>query len=205
MFQGGLYLFPLHSLLYWRPWSPSTGLWWAWNSRILSFTPKCILLFTALYACYDFFANFRCYLRYDIHLQQAFVHNHTFNPAHWQTKVYEAVSRDYDSRSSSTSLPSGSHAGAQSSFFRSDSVPKNSTSNASHSFSLPFTQHKCIFCGKAECHGHACSTVKTAYITFNTSTSIFMDSAGEQVCYCFNGARGCKVSKSDYGRQHLCI
>ncbi|KAG1721321.1 hypothetical protein EDD22DRAFT_761667, partial [Suillus occidentalis] len=53
--------------------------------------------FTSLYARYDFFANFRRYLRYDIRLRQAFVHDHSFNPAHWQTEVYEAVGRDFDS------------------------------------------------------------------------------------------------------------
>ncbi|KAG2336147.1 hypothetical protein BDR05DRAFT_971231, partial [Suillus weaverae] len=161
--------------------------------------------FTALYACYDFFANFRRYLRYDIRLRQAFVHDHTFNPAHWQTEVYEAVGRDFESRSSSASFLSGSRTGAQSSSFRSETAPKNSASNTSRPPSLPFTQHKCIFCGKPDCRGRACGTVKTAFVTFDAATSIFTTSSGEQVCYRFNGARGCKVSESDCGRRHLCI
>ncbi|KAG2740384.1 hypothetical protein P692DRAFT_20881257 [Suillus brevipes Sb2] len=161
--------------------------------------------FTSLYARYDFFANFRRYLRYDIRLRQAFVHDHSFNPAHWQTEVYEAVGRDFDSRVSSGSFPAGSRTGGQSASFRSDPAQKSSASSAARTSSQPFTQHKCIFCGRAECRGRACGTVKTAFVTFDSSTNIFTSSAGEQVCYKFNGARGCKSSESDCGRRHLCI
>ncbi|KAG2737886.1 hypothetical protein P692DRAFT_201812473 [Suillus brevipes Sb2] len=134
--------------------------------------------FTSLYARYDFFANFRRYLRYDIRLRQAFVHDHSFNPAHWQTEVYEAVGRDHDSRSASASFQSGSRASGHSASFRSDTAPKNSAPSAARTSSQPFVQHKCIFCGKPECRGRACGTVKTTFVTLDTSSNIFTTSSG---------------------------
>ncbi|KAG2157555.1 hypothetical protein DEU56DRAFT_906187 [Suillus clintonianus] len=97
------------------------------------------------------------YERYDFFLRQAFIHNHSFNPVHWQEEVWKAIVRDHESlAASSQPFPSGGRGGGSSSSFRSAStstaVSKPPSTPASRDSSQPVSAHRCIFCGKAGCH-----------------------------------------------------
>lgn len=72
------------------------------------------------------------------------------------------------------------------------------------SCSTSSSTHKCIFCGSPDCRSHACGLTQTNFIKHDSSSGLWSTAANEQVCFHFNGSRGCPKSESNCGRRHLC-
>ncbi|KAG1791074.1 uncharacterized protein HD556DRAFT_663696 [Suillus plorans] len=166
--------------------------------------------FSSLFARYDFFVNFPLYLKYDIHVRQSFMHNHTFTPSEWQEEVWRAIVQEHNTpalQPSFSSFPAMARNSATSSSFQNTSLlastPKVSAPTPFRASQAQPSSHKCIFCGKTECRSCACGTTCTSFVSLDSS-NVWTTSAGEQVCFRFNG-RGCSRAESDCGRRHLCI
>lgn len=157
--------------------------------------------FSNLFDRYHFYDNFALYLKYDICVRQAFIHDHSFNPAHWQEEVWRAILRESDSSVQHSSYQSTRSVGS-SSFWSSSLTSKSGGYASQHPPSQP-SNHKCIFCGKPGCCDHACGTTHTSFLSLDSTTNFWSSAAGEQVCFKFNG-RGCSNSESACGRRHLC-
>ncbi|KAG2119341.1 hypothetical protein DEU56DRAFT_709772, partial [Suillus clintonianus] len=153
----------------------------------------------------DFFVNFKHYLLYDIRVRQSFVHNQEFNPDDWQEEVWNAIGRERNISDFHGSLSQPVQPRASGSSFRGTTAPPRSSraSGSSSQLRPGPSNHKCIFCGSADCRARACGLTQTSFIK-RDSSGLWATAANEQVCFRYNGARGCPKSESECGRKHLC-
>ena len=165
--------------------------------------------FNSIYTRVDFFAKFHLYLAYDIRLRRCYVYDVSFNPATWQSAVWDQIVEDARTKhispqsSSSFQLPpttasSSSRAPPKqdSSFRPSPSFQRPANSNGALA---PRPRYRCIFCGSPLCINRACGTTATNFISLTNGT--WQTAAGEHVCFRWNG-RGC--TDASCARKHAC-
>ena len=163
--------------------------------------------FNLIYNRVDFFLKFHLYLAYDIRLHRRYVYDTSFNPASWQSAVWDQIIEDARTKHLSP-LPSSAPAASGLSVFSSFRSSTKGTGDLSFrpspstcpSLAPASRPHfRCIFCGVPSCINCACGTTTTGFMSLSNGT--WQTAQGEQICFRFNG-RGC--SEPSCPRKHLC-
>ena len=163
--------------------------------------------FNLIYDRVNFFLKFHLYLAYDIRLRRRYVYNTSFNPASWQSAVWDQIVKDARTKHLSPLPLSAPAASGSSAFFSFCSSTKGTGDLSFHP--SPSTRpslapascprFRCIFCGVPSCINHACGTTTIGFMSLSNST--WQTAQGEQICFHFN-RQGC--SEPSCPCKHLC-
>ena len=162
--------------------------------------------FDLIYNRINFFLKFHLYLAYDIRLRRRYVYDTSFNPATWQTAVWDQIIED--ARTKHVLVPHSSSSSAQGALPATTSRPPPKGDPSFRALppqrpsfpSAPRSRFRCIFCGSLQCFNRSsCGSTSTNFLTL--TNGIWQTATGEQICFRFNG-RGC--AEPSCARKHLC-
>lgn len=161
--------------------------------------------FNLIYNRVNFFLKFHLYLVYNIRLHRRYVYDTSFNPATWQSAVWDQIVEDARTKhivplQSTSSSASGAVASSSRPVPKGDSSFRASSAQRPSSASAPRSRFRCIFCGSLQCiNRSSCGATLTNFLSL--SNGVWQTASGEQVCFRFN-SRGC--AEPSCARKHLC-